>query len=61
MEHDNMVHVRYMVDDVEAAVDFYTRMFDFEVQMSAAPAFASVVRGNLRLLLAGRSARPGAP
>jgi predicted enzyme related to lactoylglutathione lyase len=61
MDHENMVHVRYMVDDVEAAVDFYTRMFDFEVLMSAAPAFASVVRGNLRLLLAGPQSSAGRP
>jgi predicted enzyme related to lactoylglutathione lyase len=61
MDHENMVHVRYMVDDVDAAVDFYTRLFDFEVQMSAAPAFASVVRGNLRLLLAGPESSAGRP
>jgi predicted enzyme related to lactoylglutathione lyase len=61
MDHDTMVHVRYIVDDVDAAVDFYTRMFDFEVQMSAAPAFASVVRGNLRLLLAGPLSSAGQP
>jgi predicted enzyme related to lactoylglutathione lyase len=61
MDHDSMVHVRYMVDDVDAAVDFYTRMFDFEVLMSAAPAFASVVRGNLRLLLAGPESSAGRP
>jgi predicted enzyme related to lactoylglutathione lyase len=61
MDHENMVHVRYMVDDVQASVDFYTRMFDFEVQMNAAPAFASVVRGNLRLLLAGPESSAGRP
>ena len=61
MDHENMVHVRYMVDDVDASVDFYTRMFGFEVLMSAAPAFASVVRGNLRLLLAGPQSSAGQP
>lgn len=59
MDHENLVHVRYLVDDVDASVDFYTRMFGFEVLMSAAPAFASVVRGNLRLLLAGPQSSAG--
>jgi catechol 2,3-dioxygenase-like lactoylglutathione lyase family enzyme len=61
MDHDSQVHVRYMVDDVDVALDFYTRMLGFEVQMSAAPAFASVVRGNLRLLLAGPQSSAGRP
>jgi catechol 2,3-dioxygenase-like lactoylglutathione lyase family enzyme len=50
---DDTVNVRYLVDDVEASVDFYTRHFGFTVNMSAAPAFADVQRGNLRLLLSG--------
>ena len=45
--------VRYLVDDVEAAIDFYTTHLDFELNTSAAPAFADVVRGPLRLLLSG--------
>src|ERR671914_1332792 len=45
--------VRYLVDDVEAAIDFYTTHLDFRVNTSAAPAFADVVRGPLRLLLSG--------
>lgn len=45
--------VRYLVDDVQAAVDFYTGHLGFTVRMSAAPAFADVVRGPLRLLLSG--------
>jgi catechol 2,3-dioxygenase-like lactoylglutathione lyase family enzyme len=45
--------VRYLVDDVEAAVDFYTTHLGFTVNTSAAPAFADVVRGPLRLLLSG--------
>jgi catechol 2,3-dioxygenase-like lactoylglutathione lyase family enzyme len=53
--------VRYMVDDVETAVDFYTTHFDFTVRMSAAPAFADVVRGNLRLLLSGPKSSAGRP
>ena len=48
---DERVHVRYMVDDVDAAVDFYTTKLGFELLTSAAPAFADVQRGNLRLLL----------
>ena len=45
--------VRYVVDDVQAAVDFYTTQLGFTLNMSAAPAFADVVRGPLRLLLSG--------
>ena len=55
------VNVRYMVDDVEEAVDFYTTHFGFEVRSSAAPAFADVVRGNLRLLLSGPKRPAGRP
>ena len=45
--------VRYIVDDVEAGIEFYTTHLGFTVNMSAAPAFADVVRGPLRLLLSG--------
>jgi catechol 2,3-dioxygenase-like lactoylglutathione lyase family enzyme len=45
--------VRYLVDDVQAAVDFYTTHLGFTVNTSAAPAFADVVRRPLRLLLSG--------
>ncbi|MEU8609430.1 VOC family protein [Actinoplanes sp. NPDC048791] len=45
--------VRYLVDDVQQAVDFYTTQLGFTVKTSAAPAFADVVRGPLRLLLSG--------
>ena len=58
---DELVNVRYMVDDVQAAVDFYTEHFDFTVRTSAAPAFADVVRGNLRLLLSGPKSSAGRP
>lgn len=51
--NSNVVSVRYMIDDVEAAVAFYTNHLGFQVEMNSAPAFASVVRGNLRLLLSG--------
>ena len=58
---DELVHVRYMVDDVEDAVAFYTSQFGFTLRSSAAPAFADVVRGNLRLLLSGPSSSAGRP
>jgi predicted enzyme related to lactoylglutathione lyase len=51
--HDQYASVRYIVDDVQAAIDFYTANFGFTVNTSAAPAFADVVRGPLRLLLSG--------
>ncbi|MDV8149007.1 VOC family protein [Arthrobacter sp. B10-11] len=57
----DMVSVRYMVDDVEAAVDFYTKHLGFTLRMSAAPAFADVARGNLRLLLSGPTSSAGRP
>ena len=60
-ELDEMVHVRYMVDDVEAALDFYTGHLGFEVRTNAAPAFADVTRGNLRLLLSGPTSSAGRP
>ena len=61
MADDTMVNVRYMVDNVDAAVDFYTTHFGFALRSSAAPAFADVVRGNLRLLLSGPSSSAGRP
>jgi catechol 2,3-dioxygenase-like lactoylglutathione lyase family enzyme len=50
-----------MVDDVEKAVDFYTTHFGFTVRSNHAPAFADVVRGNLRLLLSGPASSAGRP
>ena len=50
---DQYASVRYIVDDVQAAIDFYTTHLGFTVNTSAAPAFADVVRGPLRLLLSG--------
>ncbi|GAA3933152.1 VOC family protein [Actinoplanes auranticolor] len=50
---EQYVAVRYLVDDVQQAVDFYTTHLGFTVRTSAAPAFADVVRGPLRLLLSG--------
>ena len=58
---EQLVSVRYMVDDVQAAVDFYTSHLGFTVRTSAAPAFADVTRGNLRLLLAGPASSAGRP
>ncbi len=57
----DMVSVRYMVDDVPAAVGFYTGHLGFTLRFSAAPAFADVTRGNLRLLLAGPDSSAGRP
>jgi catechol 2,3-dioxygenase-like lactoylglutathione lyase family enzyme len=45
------ISVRYIVDDVDAAVDFYTSQFEFEVAMRPGPGFAMLRRGELRLLL----------
>jgi catechol 2,3-dioxygenase-like lactoylglutathione lyase family enzyme len=59
--NDETVNVRYMVDDVEAAIDFYTSHLDFSLISSAAPAFADVRRGNLRLLLSGPTSSAGRP
>ena len=59
MAADETVSVRYLVDDVEASIDFYTKHFGFTVNMSAAPAFADVQRGNLRLLLSGPQSSAG--
>lgn len=51
--NSTMVSVRYIIDDVAAAVAFYTNHLGFRLDVDASPAFASVVRGNLRLLLSG--------
>ena len=59
IEPDQMVNVRYMVDDVQASIDFYTKHFGFKVRTSFPPAFADVTRGNLRLLLSGRTSSAG--
>jgi catechol 2,3-dioxygenase-like lactoylglutathione lyase family enzyme len=61
MPDNQMVSVRYMVDDVEQAVDFYTQNFGFTLGHNAAPAFAEVLRGHLRLLLAGPDSSAGRP
>lgn len=58
---DGIVNIRYMVDDVDSAVDFYIQNFGFELKSKQAPAFADVMRGNLRLLLSGPSSSAGRP
>ena len=55
----DQVNVRYMVEDVDAAVEFYTKYLGFTPGTNAAPAFADVTRGNLRLLLSGRKSSAG--
>ena len=55
------VNVRYMVHDVDAAVAFYTTHLGFTLLSSKSPAFADVVRGDLRLLLSGPSSSAGRP
>jgi catechol 2,3-dioxygenase-like lactoylglutathione lyase family enzyme len=56
---DEFVNVRYLVDDVEAAVAFYTAHLGFELRSSHFPAFADVTRGQLRLLLSGPTSSGG--
>jgi len=53
------VSVRYIVDDVDAAIAFYTKLFDFRVAMHPAPSFAMLDRGDLRLLLSAVSSQGG--
>lgn len=55
------VSVRYMVDDVEASIAFYVGHLGFELISSAAPAFADIRRGALRLLLSGPASSAGRP
>ena len=57
------VSVRYIVDDVDAAITFYTQLLGFSVALHPAPGFASLACGNLRLMLntptgAGGAAQP---
>ena len=55
----NTVSVRYMVDDVDAAIAWYTQNLGFTVASNAAPAFADVRLGSLRLLLSGPTSSAG--
>jgi catechol 2,3-dioxygenase-like lactoylglutathione lyase family enzyme len=61
MAPDEVVNVRYMVDDVDESIAFYTKLLGFEILTNAAPAFADVRRGNLRLLLSGPKSSAGRP
>jgi catechol 2,3-dioxygenase-like lactoylglutathione lyase family enzyme len=58
---EDLVNVRYLVDDVDAALAFYTAHLGFTVRSNASPAFADVVRGRLRLLLSGPKSSAGRP
>jgi catechol 2,3-dioxygenase-like lactoylglutathione lyase family enzyme len=58
---EGTVNVRYMVDDVDAAIAFYISHFGFTLLSNQAPAFADVIRGNLRLLLSGPTSSAGRP
>src|SRR6185312_16958066 len=53
--------IRYFVDDLEAAVEFYCRLLDFEEELRPSPAFAMLYRGDLRLLLSVPSASHALP
>lgn len=56
---DDTVHVRYLVNDVQSAIDFYTTHLGFVPNTTYPPAFADVLRGNLRLLLSGPTSSAG--
>ncbi|WP_280273933.1 VOC family protein [Nocardia wallacei] len=58
---NELARVRYLIDDVREAVEFYTTHLGFTVDFDAAPAFAAVVRGPLQLLLAGPKSSAGRP
>jgi len=55
------VNVRYMVHDVDAAIAWYTKHLGFTVLTNAAPAFADVMLGSLRILLSGPTSSAGRP
>lgn len=61
MPTDTTVNVRYMVNDVDEALAFYTDLLGFETLTNASPAFADVQRDNLRLLLSGPKSSAGRP
>src|SRR5262245_53493760 len=57
----DQVNVRYMVEDVDKSIEFYTKYLGFKLGTNAAPAFADVTRNNLRLLLSGKKSSAGRP
>jgi catechol 2,3-dioxygenase-like lactoylglutathione lyase family enzyme len=56
---EGQVNIRYMVEDVDAAIEFYTKHLGFTVGINASPAFADATLGNLRLLISGRKSSAG--
>jgi catechol 2,3-dioxygenase-like lactoylglutathione lyase family enzyme len=54
-------NVRYMVDDVQTAIDWYVKHLSFSLRSNHAPAFADITRGALRLLLSGPTSSAGRP
>jgi catechol 2,3-dioxygenase-like lactoylglutathione lyase family enzyme len=58
---DGTVYVRYLIDDVDAAADFYVTHLGFELVWSAGAAFAEIARGNLHLLLSGPASSAARP
>src|SRR4051812_45611162 len=61
MLSNDTVSVRYMVSDVADALDFYTPHFGFQPNIVNVPAFADVIKDNLRLLLSGPASSAGRP
>jgi len=61
MADDGTVYVRYLIDDIDTAVDFYVRHLGFELVWSAGAAFAEIARGNLHLLLSGPASSAARP
>ena len=59
MMKTDQVNIRYIVDDVASAIEFYTKHLGFTVGVNNAPAFADVTRRNMRLLLSGRTSSAG--
>jgi catechol 2,3-dioxygenase-like lactoylglutathione lyase family enzyme len=53
------VSVRYIVDDVDAAIHFYCHHLGFREEMHPAPSFAMLSRGDLRLVLSAPGGGPG--
>jgi catechol 2,3-dioxygenase-like lactoylglutathione lyase family enzyme len=58
---DDLISVRYMVNDVDEAIGFYTEHFGFALGQNASPAFAEVIRGRLRVLLSGPQSSAARP
>lgn len=59
METSGKVNLRYMVENVDTSIQFYTQYLGFTLLTNYAPAFADVIRGNLRLLLSGSTSSAG--